>query len=264
MRCVTIKWLVDDADGYTDQLPIEDFARMTEGAERVHLVIGPRGGRHHARCRLVVREKSARLDYREFKEFNSRHGMKPGVLVLSFRDGMRTEISGASWDDEIIGSDEATISIEDCETVNAILQEATDRTHRLSQRLLRPKQSALYAELERTYGGRCAISGCPVPFALEAAHLIPVSGSGSDSPTNAILLRSDLHSLLDANQAAIHPETATLYLSEEARAWRDYAKLHGKARLADPELGFAANKPNAGFLKERWDWFTSEHGDPFE
>jgi HNH endonuclease len=262
MQCIAVKWLVGEARGYTDRFAVEDFARLTRGADRVHLVLGPHGGRHHARCRVTVREKRARLDYRPFKSFNARHGMKPGLLELSFTDETRSHVSRASWDGEPLTSDDAEIVTLECDNVTGNLQEERERKYGLIERPLRPGQPALYAELERTYGGCCSISECPVPFALVVAHLVSVANSGSDSPTNAILLRSDLHALLDTNQLGIHPRTRRVYVSKEARAWRDYAKLHGSVTLAAPQPGFAANKPNADFLVERWNVFIGEHGDP--
>lgn len=262
MLCISIKWLVGEASGYTDRFTVEDFARTTKGADRVHLVLGPRGGRYHARCRLTVHDRKAQLDYRPYKSFNTRHGMKPGLLELAFTDETRSHVNTASWDGETLTDKEVEIGTEECDNVNGNLSDENERKYELVRRVLRPKQSRLYAELERTYGGSCAISECPVPFALEVAHLISVANSGSDIPANAILLRSDLHVLLDTNQLGIDPRTRRVYLSNEARAWRDYAKLHGTATVADPQPGFTDNKPTAAAFEDRWSVFIDEHGDP--
>ena len=49
--------------------------------------------------------------------------------------------------------------------------------------------------LLRIYGGRCAITGCSVEAALEAAHVTPYRGERTNVPANGILLRSDIHTL---------------------------------------------------------------------
>lgn len=43
----------------------------------------------------------------------------------------------------------------------------------------------------------CAITGCTVAGALDAAHIVEKRGSGIDDPDNGILLRADIHRLFD-------------------------------------------------------------------
>jgi hypothetical protein len=76
---------------------------------------------------------------------------------------------------------------------------------RLGQRKLRDK---LFYE----YGGQCAISNCPIREVLHACHILAFAQAGNNLSTNAILLRSDLHDLFDANLLAIHPETFAVQL----------------------------------------------------
>ena len=47
--------------------------------------------------------------------------------------------------------------------------------------------------------GCCAISGEVCREALEAAHVVPAHGGGTEELSNGILLRADLHRLYDAN-----------------------------------------------------------------
>ena len=54
-------------------------------------------------------------------------------------------------------------------------------------------------QLLAAYTGRCAVSGCNVDEALEAAHIENYSGPQSQVVSNGILLRRDLHSLFDAH-----------------------------------------------------------------
>lgn len=261
MKCIELKWLAGDARGYTDRFVLSDFARPSTGAERVHLVLGPRGGRYHARCLIKVREKSAVLDYTVFKSFNARHKMKVGVLAFYFNDTPRTSVNEVRWDGERLDGDEIEIATVERSTLSQQPESSPEREYGSTRRALRPKQLELYLELERTYGGCCAISSCPVPFALVTAHLLPVAEGGEDVPTNALLLRADLHALFDTNQLGIHPHSRRVYISAEARAWREYNKLHGVRPLADPQPGFEANKPSRKALAKRWKHFLAENPD---
>ena len=70
-----------------------------------------------------------------------------------------------------------------------------------AKRELRPKQEAFRQALLQAYGGCCAISGCNVAPALEAAH---VANWRSENDVGAgILLRADLHRLFDAGLLVI-------------------------------------------------------------
>lgn len=63
----------------------------------------------------------------------------------------------------------------------------------------RPEQAAFRARVGALWGWKCAITGEAVPEALEAAHLPGASWrAGDNAATDGILLRADLHRLLDA------------------------------------------------------------------
>ena len=49
----------------------------------------------------------------------------------------------------------------------------------------------------------CMVSGCKIEDVLEACHIVPYSVSHDNSPENGILLRSDLHTLLDCGLMSI-------------------------------------------------------------
>lgn len=67
---------------------------------------------------------------------------------------------------------------------------------RKTTRERRPRQAAFRQALLRAYGGRCAVTGCDVEPALEAAHV--ADWQSENDPGAGILLRADLHNLLDA------------------------------------------------------------------
>lgn len=52
-------------------------------------------------------------------------------------------------------------------------------------------QQAFRDKLLAAYGGRCAITGCPVPDVLEAAHIHPYRGEETNHVVSGLLLRAD-------------------------------------------------------------------------
>ena len=69
------------------------------------------------------------------------------------------------------------------------------------QREARPNQGAFRRALLDAYGGRCAITGCDVEAALDAAH---VTDWRDENDIGAgILLRADLHRLFERGLLAI-------------------------------------------------------------
>jgi putative restriction endonuclease len=117
----------------------------------------------------------------------------------------------------------------------------------------RQGQPAFRTRLLAAYGGRCAVTGCDVPDALEAAHLRPYRGPASNTVANGILLRADLHTLLEKQLIAIHPESRFLELSRWLQGTA-YSSLAGK-RISDPQDPGAA--PAAELLRESWNEFMN-------
>jgi hypothetical protein len=77
------------------------------------------------------------------------------------------------------------------------------------------------------YERKCAISGCTVEDAVEAAHIRPFRGGRSDRLSNALLLRADLHTLFDLGLLSINPRRWTVVMDAELRR-TEYGKFHGK------------------------------------
>ncbi|MCT7325023.1 HNH endonuclease [Ralstonia mojiangensis] len=73
-----------------------------------------------------------------------------------------------------------------------------ERVARYMEVVIRQEQPAFRKAVFAAYGGRCAISGCDIPEALEAAHLRGRDWrAGQNEATDGILLRRDLHTLYD-------------------------------------------------------------------
>ncbi|UUZ72967.1 HNH endonuclease [Polaromonas sp. P1(28)-8] len=74
----------------------------------------------------------------------------------------------------------------------------TERAKRFAQVEVRPDQAKFRDAVFLACEGRCVVSGCDVPEALEAAHL---SGrewrNGQNAASDGVLLRRDLHALYD-------------------------------------------------------------------
>jgi hypothetical protein len=67
----------------------------------------------------------------------------------------------------------------------------------------RTRQSEFRKRIFEKFKGRCPISGCDEPSALEAAHL-GAKGGWRTNHTEGILLRRDLHALMDAGKLEIN------------------------------------------------------------
>jgi len=113
---------------------------------------------------------------------------------------------------------------------------------------LRRGQPAFRGQLLQAYGRACAISGCDVVEALEAAHIAPYRGEHTHHVTNGLLLRADLHTLFDRRLLAIDGSTWRIVLSASLGG-SHYGGLAGQ-RLRLP--ADAKHHPSAlGLLRHR-------------
>jgi hypothetical protein len=106
------------------------------------------------------------------------------------------------------------------------------------QRLRRPGQTAFKLNMLAMYG-RCAVTGCSTLEALEAAHIKVVDGQDLNSADNGLLLRRDIHSLLDRYLITLSKDGRTI---ETSSALTDltYADLRGRS-VALPEGEISLN-----------------------
>lgn len=83
------------------------------------------------------------------------------------------------------------------------------------------------------------MSGSHVLHVLDAAHIKPYAKGGDHAVTNGILLRQDLHTLLDLGYVTITPEyqvEVSQRIKEEFNNGKEYYAMHG-TELALPERG---------------------------
>jgi hypothetical protein len=90
----------------------------------------------------------------------------------------------------------------------------------------RQGQPVFRKRLLKAYGRHCAISDCNCADALEAAHIRPYLGVGTNHPTNGILLRSDLHLLFDYHKISFDKDFRVLV--SKALNGTVYEGLRGK------------------------------------
>lgn len=118
----------------------------------------------------------------------------------------------------------------------------------------RQGQPAFRRRLLEAYGRRCAITGCAVIELLEAAHLIPYIGPKTNHVANGLLLRADLHTLLDLNLIAIDDANMSLLVSPKLNG-SGYERFRGK-RIRVPKL--VSRQPSIPALKSRREQYENE------
>lgn len=93
-----------------------------------------------------------------------------------------------------------------------------DARQRVLREIVRRQgQSKFRAGLITAYEGRCAISQCSVLMVLDAAHVTPYLGLHTNTTSNGILLRTDLHALWDQALIAVNPATMQTSISPALR-----------------------------------------------
>jgi putative restriction endonuclease len=98
------------------------------------------------------------------------------------------------------------------------------------------------------YQRRCAVTQERTLPALEAAHIKPYIVSGPHRVENGILLRSDLHRLLDTGYVTISPDyrlEVSRRIKAEYENGRDYYAMHGRPLHLPPQ---AKLRPSHDFI----------------
>lgn len=102
------------------------------------------------------------------------------------------------------------------------------RKRELRDIAVRQGQPAFRAGLLVAYDRRCSVTGCDAEPALEGAHILPYRGDHSNSVTNGLLLRADIHTLFDQGLLAVDPERLVVELAPSLHGTA-YGALHGTA-----------------------------------
>ena len=101
------------------------------------------------------------------------------------------------------------------------------RDHAVAYIVRRRGQPEFRRALIDAYGGRCAISGCDAEVALEACHIRPYRGPQTNTLSNGLLLRADLHTLFDLGLLAVDIASMTAIVAPELEG-TTYSELAGK------------------------------------
>lgn len=189
-----------------------------------------------ARCDAVVESKTARLDYRPYRNFNRKSEVEFGETRVSFSSEPSLIVGNIEWRSEDLPQQVIQGEAEEC-----ILQQRPVRRYvrpkKSAQKISalrreRPGQRRFREALEFAYGNCCCISGCGVSNALEGAHIDPYESPASDHTCNGLLLRKDIHALFDAHLISADPQTHLIVIAPQL-SHTEYAKFKGK-RLSPP------------------------------
>jgi hypothetical protein len=123
------------------------------------------------------------------------------------------------------------------------------RARVLREVVQRQGQRKFRQSLIAAYNGRCVITGCPVTALLEAAHITPYLGPDTNSITNGLLLRADLHTLWDLGLLAVEPGKRTVWVSPKVND-SSYQALSGRL-LVEP--AHPSQQPVFSALQQQWD-----------
>ena len=107
--------------------------------------------------------------------------------------------------------------------------DATEGRERVLRSIaLRRGQKQFRELLLMIYQRQCCITETNSEDVLEAAHIRPYSKDGTNSVTNGLLLRSDIHVLFDLFLISINPKSGVIYCDSSIRTISAYSAFHGK------------------------------------
>lgn len=129
-------------------------------------------------------------------------------------------------------------------------EERLRRVRKLMERLVRSCQADFRLRLLELFAHQCAISGCSVAEALDAAHIRSVKDEGIDEINNGWILRADLHRLFDRHLLSVEPSAGTVHFN--AFCLQSFLALDGK------EVFFPDGGPSAAAFKEHWSEFCKK------
>jgi hypothetical protein len=89
-------------------------------------------------------------------------------------------------------------------------------------------QQSFRRKLVSAYASQCAMTQCNSLWVLEAAHITPYRGVRTNSVSNGLLLRADVHTLFDLALISIEPRELVVRVSTLLRG-SEYATLEGRS-----------------------------------
>lgn len=132
--------------------------------------------------------------------------------------------------------------------------DALDERRRVLASIVRRRgQAAFRSALLHAYDGRCAMTGCDVTDALEAAHIHPYIGQASNVVNNGLLLRADIHTLFDLYLVAINPDSLRIAVAPALRQ-STYGGLDGSAIKLPVSAEMAASQDALAWHRSQCLW----------
>lgn len=107
------------------------------------------------------------------------------------------------------------------------LHDAEEVRRQMRSVAVRKGQPRLRRDLLEAYDGRCAVTGCDVPEALDAAHIHGHATGGSMHVSNGLLLRSDIHTLFDCGLLVIDTTAWMTVVHPQLHKTASGSALHG-------------------------------------
>jgi hypothetical protein len=137
-------------------------------------------------------------------------------------------------------------------------ENVSDGRNRITRTITQRRgQKTLRDKLLDAYGRQCSITGCGIVDVLEAAHITPYLGPDTNHVANGLLLRADLHTLLDCRLIAIEPATLRVMLAPIVRKAPDYWDLHGQRLRAAVPIAAAPSRKALDQAILGCDWFSA-------
>lgn len=99
--------------------------------------------------------------------------------------------------------------------------------------VIRRGQPLFRRSLLTAYHWKCAVTGTAIEGILEAAHISPYRGEHTNTPSNGLLLRSDIHTLFDLHAITVLPDL-TVRVAPDART-EPYAAYEGRPLVSIPK-----------------------------
>jgi len=207
-----------------DRVPVGVLLqREVAGRQRQYEVLG---------LALPVRRDSGYF----FFEGVGSHGVRAGDTV--------SDVLRATAEDEVWPEDAAPAPGDDYDT----------RLRAYQQIVARQGQPGFRSALLKAYAGRCAVTDCDVQEVLEAAHLRPYRRAESNTVRNGLLLRADIHTLLDHHLLAFEPGSRQVVVSIRLQGTQ-YESLTS-LRLAEPVM--PGQRPAMEVLQRVWQDFNED------
>lgn len=135
------------------------------------------------------------------------------------------------------------------------LEAQDERKRVVREAAIREGQDSFRTKVLDAYRATCTVTGADVPAALEAAHIAPYRGRHSNTVTNGLCLRRDIHALFDRGLLAIDEDKYQVLLSPALRASGAYALLEGCEIKLPREVG---SYPNVDALRAHRLWAELE------